>query len=64
MTQSDENLMRAIQRGDEDAFDRLYQRHAVAVRARLAAIVRDNAAAEDLAQEVFLRVWTRAEPWT
>lgn len=64
MTQSDENLMRAIQRGDEDAFDRLYQRHAAAVRARLAAIVRDNAAAEDLAQEVFLRVWTRAEQWT
>ena len=29
----------------------------------LARFVRDDAAAQDLVQEVFLRVWTRAEQW-
>ena len=63
MTQSDENLMRAIQEGDGRAFDVLFERLEGLVRRRLARIVRSQAAAEDLTQEVFLRVWTRSEQW-
>jgi RNA polymerase sigma-70 factor (ECF subfamily) len=33
------------------------------IRRHLARITRDDAAAQDLVQEVFLRVWTRAEQW-
>ena len=33
------------------------------MQAHIARIVREPAATEDLVQEVFLRVWTRAEQW-
>jgi len=61
---SDEILIRRVRRGDADAFDALLGRHGPAIRKRLAKITRDPAAAEDLAQEVFLRLWTRAEQWS
>jgi RNA polymerase sigma-70 factor (ECF subfamily) len=62
--ESDQNLMRRIRRGDAAAFDRLFDRHAPGVRSRLAGIVRDESWADDLTQEVFLRLWTRAEQWS
>lgn len=40
------------------------ERYGSCVRGRIVRIVRDAAAAEDLAQEVFLRVWTRSEQWS
>jgi RNA polymerase sigma-70 factor (ECF subfamily) len=45
------------------AFDALFERHAGSIRRHLLRIVRDDHTAEDLVQEVFLRVWTRAEQW-
>jgi RNA polymerase sigma factor (sigma-70 family) len=61
--ESDRRLMGRMADGDAEAFDTLMARHADSLRRRLAAITRDEAAAEDLAQEVFLRLWTRAEQW-
>ena len=61
---SDENLMRLVERGDEEAFDALLARHGPAARQRIDRIVRDAGAAEDLTQEAFLRVWTRPGQWS
>lgn len=58
---SDAALLARIAGGDFPAFQMLYQRHA----GRLAAFARqhgrDGGLAEDVVQEVFLAVWTRAE---
>ncbi len=61
---SDEDLVGRVQSRDAQAFDTLFARHSQAVRSRLKRIVRDAAAAEDLLQEVFLRLWTRSGQWT
>ena len=62
-TPSDRDLVRRLLDGDSAAFDLLFERHAPAVQRRLRRILRDEAAAEDMLQEVFLRLWTRAEQW-
>ncbi|HIJ74379.1 MAG TPA: RNA polymerase sigma factor [Candidatus Hydrogenedentes bacterium] len=61
--ESDHELMRRIIERDAGAFEELFARHNRAVFAHLTHIVRDKTAAEDLAQEVFLRVWTRSGQW-
>lgn len=53
----DEALVQAARRGDRIAFDTLVGRYARAVLARQFAWTKDVAAAEDLAQETFLRAW-------
>lgn len=60
---ADEELMRRIADRDMAAFDAMFARHAEGVRRRLARLIRDRAAVEDLVQEVFLRLWTRADQW-
>jgi RNA polymerase sigma-70 factor (ECF subfamily) len=60
---TDRDLIRKVLEADAAAFDELYERHASAVRRRLVRIVRDEAAADDLLQETFLKLWTRAEQW-
>lgn len=62
--ESDEILMRRVRDGDAAAFDVLMARHAAAVRRRLGRIVRDDHWADDLLQEVFLRLWSRAGQWS
>ena len=49
--------------GAARAFDALHERYAVHVRRHVLRMVRDAEAAEDLTQEAFLRIWTRAEQW-
>lgn len=59
-SREDADLMRDIAGGDERAFRRLVRRH-LAGAARLAQRVLGNAAAaEDVAQEAFIRVWKHA----
>lgn len=53
----EEALVRAARRGDRDAFGRLVERYSRAVVARQLGWTRDLSAAEDLAQETFLRAW-------
>lgn len=61
---SDEQLIQAISAGDAAAFDELFSRHAAAIKCRLLRMLRDETAAEDILQEVFLRVWTRADQYS
>src|SRR4051812_24761867 len=63
MPRSDEELLAAVGRRDAGAFECLFERHWEAVACHLARLVRDDHGGSDLAQEVFLRVWTRAGQW-
>ncbi len=60
---SDQDLMARIREGDAHAFESLYERYAGMIQRHLTHIVHDAAVAQDLLQEVFLRVWTRGEQW-
>ena len=57
---SDEQLLARIAQGDLDAFQSFYDRHASRVAAYACKLARDRHLAEDVAQEVFTSVWTRA----
>lgn len=63
MMESEQDLIRRICERDEHAFETLFARYREIVRRHLARTVRDEEAADDLLQEVFLRVWTCAEQW-
>lgn len=54
---TDEELMRAVQTGEEAAFPLLYRRYERRLLAFLVPYVGDLALAEDLLQETFLRVF-------
>ena len=60
MPQADQELIQRIKDQDAAAFAVLHGRYEAALRRHLDRMVRDAHAAEDLLQEVFLRVWTRA----
>jgi RNA polymerase sigma-70 factor, ECF subfamily len=51
---SDEDLVRAVRRGEIEAFDQLYARYARRLFSYLLHLSDDRARAEDLLQEVFL----------
>jgi RNA polymerase sigma-70 factor (ECF subfamily) len=55
-SQSDETLMEAFQRGDAKAFARLFARHQRPIFTFLCRSVGNDAVAEELVQELFLRV--------
>ena len=57
---ADEAVIAAIVAGDAAALGRLYDRRADAVFAIMLRIVGDRETAEELLQEVFLRVWQQA----
>ena len=60
---TDNDLTTRMLAGDAAAFDTLFDRYEPQVRRRLVRVVRDESTADDLLQEVFLRLWTRAEQW-
>jgi RNA polymerase sigma-70 factor (ECF subfamily) len=59
----DQALIEHIQAQQAWAFELLFERYAGVIRRHLNTIVCDEPAAEDLLQETFLRVWTRAGQW-
>jgi RNA polymerase sigma-70 factor (ECF subfamily) len=59
----DLELMRRIRRGDAESFEALLARHRAPLIGFFVRMVRDRALAEDLAQEVFLRVYKARERW-
>lgn len=58
--EEDEALLPRLATGDRAALDLLYDRYAGPAYALLLRIVADRQLAEDLLQEVFVRVWQRA----
>lgn len=57
----DKDLAIRLQRRDPDAMADLYDRFGRMAWSVIVAIVRDEAAAEDLVEETFLRVWNRMQ---
>ncbi len=54
---ADEELMVRLSRGDADAFDLIYERHADAAFSLAYRISGSRAAAEEVAQDAFLALW-------
>jgi RNA polymerase sigma-70 factor, ECF subfamily len=55
----DDALIERVRRGDSDAFAQLYDHHAALVYGIARRILGNPAQAEDVAQSVFLQVWSR-----
>lgn len=60
MSPDDVELMQRAGKGDEAAFETLIERHQNLVVGTVAKMLGDASTAEDLAQEVFVRVWQSA----
>lgn len=60
---TDEDLMVLIRSRDVDGFDALRLRYGPMLLRHLRSIVHDMDAAEDLLQEVLLRLWSNADQW-
>jgi RNA polymerase sigma factor (sigma-70 family) len=54
---TDDQLMAAVRDGDDEAMGVLFSRHHIAVHALCARLIHDSDVADDVTQEVFLRVW-------
>jgi RNA polymerase sigma-70 factor (ECF subfamily) len=57
----DAGLVRAIARADGDALGEVYRRHAGAVFALAQRMLWERATAEELVQEIFLRLWEQPD---
>ena len=58
--ESDDRLVERLVQQDPSAFDELYSKYGKRVYSTIYRIVRSRVVAEDLAQEVFLKAWSRA----
>jgi RNA polymerase sigma factor (sigma-70 family) len=56
---SDDQLIAAVRRGNDHAFEQLYRRYSVSIARFVGSRVRDNGRAEDLVQEIFLSALRR-----
>jgi RNA polymerase sigma-70 factor, ECF subfamily len=56
----DVRLMRAVARGDTPSFEKLIERHQSLVIGTVARMLGSNSDVEDIAQQVFIRVWKSA----
>lgn len=63
MTPTDSTLLKQIQSQDEKAFETLTERYEAQLLTHIFRTVRNDSAADDLMQELLLRVWTRAAQW-
>lgn len=59
--ETDEMLMDYVSQGDAQAFQRLVNRHALKFRAVAYKYLGDMAAAEDMVQDSFIKVWTKPQ---
>jgi DNA-directed RNA polymerase specialized sigma24 family protein len=56
------NLLRASDDGAEVAFDALFRAHRAGMCSLAFQIVRSRSVAEELVQDVFVRIWERSAP--
>jgi RNA polymerase sigma-70 factor (ECF subfamily) len=59
----DEELMERLYQRDLEAFRALYERYGSLVYSTCLRIVRDAPVAEDMVQEIFLRIWRKPESY-
>ena len=64
MPLDDAELMQRTAAGDERAFEELIERYQMLVIGTIAKMLADASTAEDLAQQVFIRVWQAAPRYT
>ena len=64
MSRTDVQLMLDVKAGDENSFELLLQKYRSPLVNFLHRMVRDTATAEDLAQEVFMRVYSARQRYT
>jgi len=57
---SDNELLRAVARGDEGALAQIYDRYRLILFGLIVRILHSREDAEDVLQEVFLQIWRRA----
>jgi RNA polymerase sigma-70 factor, ECF subfamily len=57
---SDEELVRSVATGDDQALINLYQRHGRSVYSLACYIIQDRALAEEITQDVFVVLWQKA----
>ncbi len=60
----DVRLMHLVGEGDAHAFERLIERHQSLVLGTVARMLGNNSDVEDIAQQVFIRVWRSAKRYT
>ncbi len=60
---ADQELVTRVTAGDQAALDELYRRHSRPVYSLALHILRDPATAEDVTQEVFLKLWRQSESY-
>lgn len=60
-TESSENFASLLQSGDEGAFQAIFQEFYVPVCKTVQRFIRDKGIVEDLAQDIFVRLWERRE---
>ncbi len=56
----DENLLNLIAYGDKDALERFYEKYSTQVFSLARYMLKDEAIAEEITQDVFLAVWQKA----
>ena len=59
----DSELMARVREHDANAFEMLLTRYRESIYGHVLVMLHDSSAAEDIVQEVFLRIWTHAEQW-
>jgi RNA polymerase sigma-70 factor (ECF subfamily) len=57
-TFTEEELVRALQQQDREAFSYLYDNYSAALNGTIFRMVDDTGIAEDILQEVFIKIWT------
>src|SRR4051812_48973928 len=60
---TDQEIVARVHAHDPNALDEVYQRYSRAVHSLAYRVVRDNAIAEDVTQEVFLKLWRQSESY-
>lgn len=56
---SDEQLIPAVRRGDHYAFDQLFNKYGSSLFSFVASVLKDESDAEEVVQDVFLKIWEK-----
>lgn len=60
---SDTDLMRRVRQRDQQALSALYSRYGAAIYSLAMRMLQNQTQAEEVTQDIFLRVWERADRW-